>query len=754
MTVALEESGIFLDECPARLPGNRGSRVVAVCGRDGAGKSKVCAALLELGQPSASREAAESPGFADKGRLLEEESAETRRNFSCYNHIYSQKASDAGLPKRLHLIDTPGHVDRLPLLDQALRVAHGSIFVCSVHKAVDDACGRAFAAVKRSRKPSVVFLNGVDKADDADGFQLVLDRLEQRLGIRPVVLFAPAHVSGADTGSLLLNVLDNSVCSALECTLEGGEEDKADGGLAAWAKRLRHQQIKSLAEVDNEMMEAFAEFDGEVPRILIWSALRRAAAAGKIMPLIAGSAKSGLGIDALQDAVRTFVPAMDCGPLLREIGVQPLGKIDFSPEAPFLGWVFGRRSVGTEKFLDVRILDGTLRAQQGLKVVRCTGPGEAFAPGRLLAHGPRGELLPCSMGGPGDLVLVPAPESLESVGQAGFILSDDERLFGPGRPIQFPEARTGRCTFTLKIGLLEPDERKRLLDALDVLLAEDDGLSLEVDRSTGEYRLSFMGSLHHELVRERLADDFDLTNLPLKGPRVAYHATLKGQPSAARASHGQGQLKAAQAPSVPQTAAEAWAEVELVPGDRGTGVIIEASSTVAQESIPALECGVRRGLEEAGPGGIPVTDVRVRLLGALAQREEAAALAAASAVRRAVQGAAELAVLEPIVELRVDVPSEAAAGVVEDLCRRRAEVSRDAATAGGSEVVTAHVPLREILDYAGDLKKLSDGQGFYSYQLRFYREVADSLAEHILARELASARSLQSAPGQAPTSNL
>jgi len=168
---------------------------------------------------------------------------------------------------------------------------------------------------------------------------------------------------------------------------------------------------------------------------------------------------------------------------------------------------------------------------QTLKAVRSVGPGGAFAPGRLLAHGPRGELVPCQAGGPGDLVLVPAPETLGAVGQAGFVLSDECRPFGPGRPIELREARTGRCTFPLQLGRLRREERTRLLEALDALVQEDDGLSLQADAHTGDYRLCCMGALHMELLQERLAEEFAVADLPLGRSRAAPDGNVAGAPA-------------------------------------------------------------------------------------------------------------------------------------------------------------------------------------------------------------------------------
>lgn len=293
------------------------SRAVAIVGQDGTGKSRLCAAMMEVNkglvQPG--------PAFAEKVRLLERHADEqdlTHGVIESHRHVYSQEPRD-DLGSHLHLIDMPRHPERQQLVERALRPAHGAVVVCSVRSGVDSACSRAFAAVKEAGKPAVIFLNGVDKADDAESFDAALDALEEHIGIRPVVLFAPAHVSGTSTGSFLLNVLDGRLCSPNGCSLEeviDKETVYIPGTLEAWAAGLRQQQIKALCSADPEMREAFVEFEGEVPRLTIEAALHRAVVAGRVMPLVAGSARSGLGVDALQEVLLRFLPSGDSSELI------------------------------------------------------------------------------------------------------------------------------------------------------------------------------------------------------------------------------------------------------------------------------------------------------------------------------------------------------------------------------------------------------------------------------------------------------
>eukprot|EP00930_Biecheleria_cincta_P069049 TRINITY_DN56845_c0_g1_i1.p1 TRINITY_DN56845_c0_g1~~TRINITY_DN56845_c0_g1_i1.p1 ORF type:complete len:408 (+),score=104.61 TRINITY_DN56845_c0_g1_i1:19-1242(+) len=288
------------------------SRAIAIIGQDGTGKSRLCAAMMEVNkglvQPG--------PAFAEKARLLEQHAEEQNLAdgaIESHRHVYSQEPRD-DLGSHLHLIDMPRHPERQQLVERALRPAHGAVVVCSVMSGIDSACSSAFAAVKEAGKPAVIFLNSIDKADDPESFDAALDALEQHIGIRPVVLFAPAQVSGMSTGSFLLNVLDGRLCAPNGCSLEevvNKETVYVPGTLEAWAAGLRQQQIEALCLADSEMREAFVEFEGEVPRLIIEGALHRAVVAGKVMPLVAGSARSGLGVDALQEVLLKFLPSGD-----------------------------------------------------------------------------------------------------------------------------------------------------------------------------------------------------------------------------------------------------------------------------------------------------------------------------------------------------------------------------------------------------------------------------------------------------------
>jgi len=284
------------------------------------------------------------------------------------------------------------------------------------------------------------------------------------------------------------------------------------------------------------------------------------------------------------------------------------------------------------------------------------------------------------------------------------------------------------------------------------ILNDDDGLRMEENPRTGETRLHVMGDLHVELIRERLAQEFKILKLPLCSAHVDYQATLR-RPAKAMGIHATDGKVRMRKGIVHQSSGktDATAKVEVTPAHRGEGISIEdpigevdvtRGGKVTQEASPGLERGILQGLGSAGPGGIPVTDVVVRVLEAEARDQESAVAAAADAVKKAVDSAPFM-MLEPMVHVEVEAPSEVIGSVVEDLEHRHAEVWGVRPSEQGTEAVEAEVPLRELKNYPGQLKKLTRGEGFFSYQAQGYREVSLQLERQILEKELSVATSEQ-----------
>src|SRR5207253_3986676 len=92
-------------------------------------------------------------------------------------------------------------------------------------------------------------------------------------------------------------------------------------------------------------------------------------------------------------------------------------------------------------------------------------------------------------------------------------------------------------------------------------------------------------------------------------------------------------------------------------------------------------------------------------------------------------------VLEPIMHLEVAVPDEFYGGVTGDLNARRAEIT-ETHQRGKWWIVTAHVPLARMFDYADRLRSLSQGRASSSMSPHSYAPAPDDVQRAFYSGEV------------------
>jgi elongation factor G len=94
---------------------------------------------------------------------------------------------------------------------------------------------------------------------------------------------------------------------------------------------------------------------------------------------------------------------------------------------------------------------------------------------------------------------------------------------------------------------------------------------------------------------------------------------------------------------------------------------------------------------------------------------------------------AEPTLLEPIMLTEVTTPDEYTGDVIGDLNARRGKVS-GMNPRGGTQVVSAEVPLASMVGYATDLRSRTQGRATFSMKFGFYSPVPSHIAEDVLAK--------------------
>ena len=604
----------------------------------------------------------------------------------------------ADMLHRLNVIDTPGHVDFTAEVERSLRVLDGAIAVFCGVGGVQPQSETVWRQMDRYRVPRLAFVNKMDRAG-AD-FLRVTNELREQLGANAWPILLPLGAEGELHGQLdvieqcaLISRPDSKVGYSVEAVPEAWRETLATARL---------DLINALASLDDEIATLWLE-EKPISVEVLKAALRRQTIAGRIVPVIGGSAYRHVGVHALVDAVVDYLPSPLDVQRLSETSV-PLAALAFK--------VVRHPQAG--RLVYVRLYEGTLQKGQVLVNPRT---GKTDRCGRLLR------------------VFADRRDELESI-RAGDIcavaglreFSTGDTLCLPGHelslePPQFPEP-----VVSMAIEPAHSTDQARLSSALARLSDEDPTFRVKTHEETGQCLISGMGELHLEIIREKLLLEHGLETVA-GAPQIACRETIT---DAAEADH---LLKKQNG----GTGMYARVKLSVSPLDRGQGLVIE--NAVVGGTIPAVYMNaVHRGIHEAATtgalAGSPVCDVQVRIVDGAAHakdsNEQAFRQAAMEAFREAVERASPV-LLEPVMRVECAVSDEFQGEILGDLNRRRARIlglEHEQAQA----FVTAEVPLVEMFGYAGAIRSLSRGRASYSMVPSAYEIVPSALMSKLLPK--------------------
>jgi elongation factor G len=214
---------------------------------------------------------------------------------------------------------------------------------------------------------------------------------------------------------------------------------------------------------------------------------------------------------------------------------------------------------------------------------------------------------------------------------------------------------------------------------------------------------------------------------------VPYRETIKGtvkvQGKYKRQSGGRGQY------------GDTWLELESLPRSTGFEFVDKiVGGAIPRQYIPSVEKGIVEAKNEGILAGFPVVDFRVTLYDGSFHEVDSSDMAFKIAGSMGFKKGCEAAtptLLEPIMKMTVTVPEENMGDIIGDLNGRRGRVLGVEAK-GKLQVITAHVPMVEVLLYAPDLISKTGGRGTYEMEFAHYEEVPPHLAEKVIAEARAA----------------
>jgi elongation factor G len=577
---------------------------------------------------------------------------------------------------RINLIDTPGHVDFSDEVERSLRVLDGAIAVFDGVAGVEPQTESVWRRADRYGVPRVAFVNKLDRAGaDLDA---AVESIRTRLHPAPLVVQLPIGSEDAFIG-----VVDLLRMRSLVWTGEEMTEGPVPEALLEEARRRRRLLEEAVAELHAGALEEFCA-EPEISAPTLTAALRDLTRGGEGVVVLCGSAYRNRGIEPLLDAVVSYLPS--------PVDVSSVRPAD--PEAPLVALVFKVSSTAAGRLTYVRVYSGTLRKGD---TVLDAGAGRTERIGRILrVQADRHTDVDRAVAG--DIVAV--------VGLKG--VRTGATLCAPGAPLVLEPPGVSEPVVSVAVEARRSTDADRLAAALARLAEEDPSLSVRTDAETGQTLLSGLGELHLEVAAEKLRRGHGL-EVAVGRPQVAYRETVARGVSGLLYRHvkqdgGAGQF------------AHVVLDVEPLDGDGFEFRSSVVGGRVPREYVRAVEAGCRDALAAGPLGGHPVTGLRVTLTDGATHPKDSSELAFRTAGRLALREAlraCRMVLLEPVVEVTVTVPDDAAGGVLGDLAARRGRVTGSAARAG-TVVITAVVPLAEVFGYATRLRSRTQGRGTFT----------------------------------------
>jgi elongation factor G len=611
---------------------------------------------------------------------------------------------------QINIIDTPGHVDFTIEVERSMRVLDGVIAVfCSVG-GVQPQSETVWRQADRYKVPRIVFVNKMDRTG-AD-FYKVYGQIRDRVRANAVPIQLPI---GSETN--FKGIVDLVAMRALMYLDDQGkeyEETDIPADMQDKVEEFRLKLIESVAETDDVLTEKYLEGE-ELTEAEIKKALRQGTIAGTIVPMICGSAFKNKGVQPLLDAVIDYLPSPTEVPPIQ--GTLPNGDAierRASDEEPLSALAFKIMADPYGRLTFVRVYSGVLK--KGSYVLNSTkNKKERISRLIVLRADDRIEVDELRAGDLG------AALGLKDT-FTGDTLCDDTK------PVILESLFVPEPVISVAVEPKTKQDMDKLSKALQSLAEEDPTFRVNTDPETNQTVIAGMGELHLDILVDRMKREYKV-EANVGAPQVAYRETItkpaKAEGKYIRQTGGKGQY--------------GHVVLEVEPGEPASGLEFVSKivgGVIPKEYINPVEQGIKEACESGILAGYPMIDLKVTLIDGsyhdVDSSEMAFKIAGSMGIKAAVMKATPV-LLEPMMQIEVEVPDDFLGDIIGDLNSRRGQVEGMGSEQSLAKVKTK-VPLAEMFGYATVIRSKTQGRGIFSMEFSHYEEVPRNVAEAIVAK--------------------
>ena len=607
-----------------------------------------------------------------------------------------------------NIIDTPGHVDFTIEVERSLRVLDGAILVLCAVAGVQSQSLTVDRQMRRYRVPRLAFINKCDRTG-ANPLR-VRDQLREKLGHNPVLMQLPIGAEDHFEG-----VVDLVEMKAFRFLGDNGDDIQVGPipeGMLAEANKAREDMLDAASMFSDELTEAMLE--ERVTAELIRAAIRKGTIEFKLTPVLMGSAYKNKAVQKLLDAVTYYLPdptevvneAVD----LDHDDVKTVLTIDNKKPTVALAFKLEDGRYGQLTYL--RIYQGGLRRDDFMTNMRT---GKKHKVGRLVRmHSD--EMEEIEDAGSGDIVAM-----------FGIECNSGDTFTDGSLKLTLISMHVPEPVISLSIKPVDNKSEINMSKALRRFTREDPTFRANVDEESGQTIIRGMGELHLDVYVERMKREYSAV-VEVSPPQVAYRETFSQRAefdyTHRKQSGGSGQY------------GRVRGYVEPCPEQDFEFLDEVKGGNIPRQFITSVEKGFRSLQNKGLKLGFPVVNVRVCVNDGASHAVDSSDIAFQEAARgawRATYDKAKPKILEPIMRVVVESPTDFSGAVLGTLMQRRAMIIGSQEDSGMARI-EAEVPLAEMFGYSTTLRSSTQGKAEFTMEFSRYLTVPPAIAEELVEK--------------------
>jgi elongation factor G len=604
----------------------------------------------------------------------------------------------------INIIDTPGHVDFTIEVERSLRVLDGAVLVLCGVAGVQSQSMTVDRQMRRYKVPRLAFINKLDRSGANP--QRVAKQLVEKLKHNAVLLQLPIGLEQKHEG-----VIDLVSMQAIYFDGENGEKvrrEEIPSALRAEAESARETMLDAVSLYSDELTEAILE--EKVTEDLIHDAVRQGTISQSLTPVFMGSAYKNKGVQLLLDAVTRYLP---CPTDVENTAVDlsndeaPI-TLASDPNKPLVALAFKLEDGRYGQLTYLRVYQGRIGRASSIVNSRTKRRHKVGRLGRMHAS----EMEEIDEAFAGDIVAM-----------FGIDCASGDTFTDESIEVAMSSMHVPAPVISLSVKPVDNKSQDNMSKALGRFVREDPTFHAGVDPESGQTIISGMGELHLEVYVERMKREYSV-EVQTGAPQVAYRETISERAefhtTHKKQTGGSGQFGKVEGYIEPIEG-----EFEFVDEVRG--------GAIPTEYIPAVEKGFRQAIEKGRLIGFPVTGVRAVVNDGASHSVDSSDMAFQIAGRKAFREAypkAKPVVLEPVMKLEVESPSEFQGAVLKTVMQRRGTVVGTTEEDGFCRL-ESEVPLSEMFGYATDLRSCTQGKAEFTMEFARYVRVPGAIQEEL-----------------------